>query len=303
MEIKMLRPQGYCAGVITALNKIKEIAKTEKKVYLLGMLIHNKDVCNALETLGITIIDDQNKTRLELLDMIPNDATVCFTAHGVSDAVYEKALQKNLKIYDLSCIHVLEVKNLCKKFLQDGYEILYIGKKGHPEAEGILGLSNKIHLITNKNDLQKIKINCQKIIITNQTTLSIFDCEEIYDAAKLIFPEIKYLNKICNATTIRQEAVLNQDLCDLCIVVGDKLSSNTQKLMKVSTHKGINTILVENLLDLDINLLYNVHKVNITSGASTCKNAVLAIVKFLENFDYDKIETHDKTPYLSYEVL
>ena len=282
MIINKIEPQGFCQGVKIAINIVKETLKKENKVYLLGEIIHNKDVINDLNNIGAITIPSNNKTRLELLDEI-DSGTVIFSAHGVSPKVYEKAKNKSLNIVDATCPMVLLIhKNITEK-LKNGYDVIYIGTKNHPEVEGVIGISSSIHFISNMDELNELKINNDKIYATNQTTLSIYDIKNIYDKLKNKYPNITIDNKICNATTIRQEAIKNQPKADLCIIVGDRLSSNTKKLVKVSEeYTNIKTIQCENLSSLDKSYLNNINVVNISSGASTPDYVVNEIIEYIK---------------------
>ena len=284
IKVNKIEPQGYCNGVKRALNIVNdaiEDPKTKKPIYLLGQIIHNKYVVDMLIDAGVKVIDDKNKTRLELLDLI-NDGSVVLSAHGVSPDVYTKAINKGLNIIDTTCGNVLIVHKKIKQFLDLNYTCLYIGTPNHPECEGVLGISNEIKLISNINDLDNLRIT-GNIYVTNQTTLSKFDIADIYKKINELYPKAILDDKICNATTIRQNAMANQKKADLCIVVGDKKSSNTKKLVKVSQDIAkIPTVLCENLDDLDKSLLNNIKTVNISSGASTPDLLVNEIINYIE---------------------
>ena len=284
IKVNKIEPQGYCNGVKRALNIVNnaiEDPKTKKPIYLLGQIIHNKNVVDMLIDAGVKVIDDKNKTRLELLDLI-NDGSVVLSAHGVSPDVYTKAINKGLNIIDTTCGNVLIVHKKIKQYLDLNYTCLYIGTPNHPECEGVLGISNKIKLISNINDLDNLRIT-GNIYVTNQTTLSKFDIADIYKKINELYPKAILDDKICNATTIRQNAMANQKKADLCIVVGDKKSSNTKKLVKVSQDIAkIPTVLCENLDDLDKSLLNNIKTVNISSGASTPDLLVNEIINYIE---------------------
>lgn len=284
IKVNKIEPQGYCNGVKRALNIVNnaiEDPKTKKPIYLLGQIIHNKYVVDMLIDAGVKVIDDKNKTRLELLDLI-NDGSVVLSAHGVSPDVYTKAINKGLNIIDTTCGNVLIVHKKIKQYLDLNYTCLYIGTPNHPECEGVLGISNKIKLISNINDLNNLRIT-GNIYVTNQTTLSKFDIADIYKKINELYPKAILDDKICNATTIRQNAMANQKKADLCIVVGDKKSSNTKKLVKVSQDIAkIPTVLCENLDDLDKSLLNNIKTVNISSGASTPDLLVNEIINYIE---------------------
>lgn len=286
MKINKIEPQGYCGGVVRALkimDKTLADSSLPKPIYCLGSVIHNSHVMDHYTDLGIITIEDKGLSRLELLDKI-DEGTVIFSAHGVSPLVYEKAKNKGLTIIDATCPMVLTVHKRMLKHLEDGYECIYIGTDRHPECEGVLGISDKIHFVGSTNDVLNLNINSDKIYVTNQTTLSMYDIKLIFDELKKKYPNIEIDDKICDATTARQTAMYNQPACDLCIIVGDPKSSNTKKLYKVSKEiAGKNTVFVEDLNMLDKSILDNVNTVNISSGASTPPYLVDEIIDYLKN--------------------
>ena len=285
MIINKLTPQGYCSGVKNALKIAYEVLSSSnypRPIYLLGSIIHNQNVIADLKEKGAILIEEKGISRSELIDKIPS-GTVIFSAHGVSPTVYEKARNKGLTIVDTTCGNVVLVQQQMKKYLSLGYTCLYIGTKGHPECEGILGISPSILLIEKVEDLKDI--SADKIYATNQTTLSLFETEKLYEEIKQKFPNALIDNKICKATTVRQQACLTQEPVDLCLVVGDKASSNTKKLALASESISIPTLLIEGVNDLKQVDFKNINKVSITSGASTPDYIVDEIIEFLKRVD------------------
>ena len=289
MIIYKLNPQGFCKGVINAIKLAKASvldSSIEKPIYMLGALIHNQHIIDELTNLGIIIIDDKFKKRIELLDLIPDGkGTVIISAHGACDDVYNKIKDKGLNILDATCPYVRLVHDRVKNKINENYSILYIGAKSHPECEGVIDNNNDIKLITTENDIDNLNINNDKIYVTNQTTLSIYEIDNIYKKIKDKYPNSIIDDKICMATTERQKAVYNSPSVDLCIVIGDLRSSNTKKLAEVANKRGLKTILVDNLDDLKskINDFNNINKISITSGASTPEFITDEIIKYLES--------------------
>lgn len=285
IKINKINPQGYCNGVKRALAIVEEALQdpqTPKPVYLLGNIIHNKHVVSQLKEKGAVLVEDKQKTRAELLDCI-SCGSVVFSAHGVSPTVYQKAKEKGLHIIDATCGNVLAVHTRIKQYLELGYECIYIGTMRHPECEGVLGISDKIHFVSCKEDVQNLKLNTKRLYATNQTTLSRFDVQDIFRILKKSYPSILIDDKICNATTVRQMAMAEQEKVDLCIVVGDCSSSNTKKLALVSeTVAGIKTTLCEDLDTLDKSLLKEATSVSISSGASTPDSIVEEIISYIK---------------------
>ncbi len=304
MVVNDLRPRGFCKGVAKALQIVKNAIKDDsikKPIYTLGLIVHNKLLSEALAHYGVISLDQTNKTRLDLIDEV-NDGTVILTAHGVSDLVKEKLKTKNIPFIDATCKDVYKVHNHIKERL-DTHEVLYIGKPLHPEVEGVLGISNKITLIANIDEARNfIKKTTKPLYVTNQTTLSLFDVFTILDELSSNY-EIVFDNDICSATTIRQEAVINQPYADLLIVVGDLLSSNTNKLKDVSLQNDTLSYLVESIEDIKIDWLVDINSVNVTSGASTPRAITEEVINFLKQFDKDDQNTWYTKSKLSYDDI
>jgi 4-hydroxy-3-methylbut-2-enyl diphosphate reductase len=251
----------------------------------------------AFEAEGVITVDGIGKTRMELLDEI-DAGTVVFTAHGISPKVKERAEAKGLAIIDASCKDVVKTHHIILDHIGRGYDVIYIGKKGHPETEGCLGLSDRgIHLIEKMEDLTDLEIENVDIIITNQTTLSSWDVNELASAIKLKFPTAEFIKEICTATLVRQEAVATMAReADLTIVVGDPKSNNTKRLVQVSEeHAGTPGIRIGSLGELDLSRLKGVETVAVTSGASTPPVMTKEVIEFLEQYDPNDPITHDTT--------
>lgn len=285
MKIQRINPQGYCNGVKRAIEIVENAIQNPdipKPIHLLGQIIHNRFVVEQFRKKGIIIIEDKTKTREELLQQI-HSGSVVFSAHGVSPNVYSIAQKKGLTIIDATCKYVLSIHKKIKQYLENGYSCIYIGTKNHPECEGVLGMDSSIYFVSSSEDIKNLEIENDKIYVTNQTTLSLYDQKDIIKEIKKIYPSAIIEDMICNATTIRQEAMAKQEKVDLCIVVGDKSSSNTKKLVEVSQKIAkIPTILCESLEDLDRDRLKNISSVSISSGASTPKEIVDEIIDYIE---------------------
>ena len=282
MEVKFIEPQGYCNGVKRAINLIKEAINdptVKRPIYLLGPIIHNKHANLELTNLGVILL--QNKTRLDMLDEIESGSVV-ISAHGASQNVYQKALDKGLHIIDTTCPYVnLIHKNVLSRL--NDYKILYVGTKNHPECEGVLGLDKNITLITSTNDLENIDICNDNIYVTCQTTLNHSFVDEIYFKIKEKYPNAIFDEKICSATTQRQNAVINQEKVDLCFVVGDFTSSNSKKLLEVCEKQAkIKAYLVEDKNDINDDWLIGVNSVSVTSGASTPDFITQEVISYLK---------------------
>lgn len=291
MKVTKITPRGACHGVVSAIQMVTNVANdpnTLRPIYILGMIVHNDYYTRAFDSLGVITLDSKDKTRLELLDQIQS-GTVIMTAHGVSPQVIQKAENKGLIVVDATCSDVTTTHHLIQEKVNEGYHFLYIGKKGHPEPEGAIGIApESVHLVNSLDDVETLEIATDKIIITNQTTLSLWDVAKISNRLKEKFPSAIYHREICTATQVRQEAVAALDDCDLVIVVGDKMSNNTLKLASVSEEIAkIPAIRVDDVQNLNLQYFVdnNISHVAVTSGASTPTRVTAQIIQFLEQFD------------------
>ncbi|MDD6466641.1 MAG: 4-hydroxy-3-methylbut-2-enyl diphosphate reductase [Erysipelotrichaceae bacterium] len=288
MEIIKVIPQGFCKGVIRAIQIAKKtvLEYPNQPIYILGMIVHNQYVVDALTELGIQTIDDKNKTRLELLDQIPS-GVVILTAHGSSLEVKEKAKKKGLIVIDATCLDVQKTQDAIQEKLQEGYEILYLGKQKHPEAEAMISTDPKhIHLIYDENCAQNVQPQTQKLYLTNQTTMSMMEVSNWIQILKNRFPSLEIQEEICQATRQRQQAILNlkNQGVDSMIIVGDPHSNNTRKLEDVAYSIGIkNVYRIEQASELDISKFTSMNKVAITSGASTPSYLTNQVISYLES--------------------
>jgi 4-hydroxy-3-methylbut-2-enyl diphosphate reductase len=283
-----ISPRGYCYGVVDAMVLARQAAKNldlPRPIYILGMIVHNKHVTDAFSEDGIITLDGPN--RLEILKKVEK-GTVIFTAHGISPEVRKLAKEKGLLTVDATCPDVTKTHTLIEKKVVAGYEVIYIGKKGHPEPEGALGIApNHVHLVENEEDVKKLILNSENIIITNQTTMSQWDVSHIIKAATDKYPGAEIHNEICFATQVRQEAVAEQAKeADLLIVVGDPKSNNSNRLAQVSREIAQTTSYrISDISELNLDWLKNINTVAVTSGASTPTPITKEVINFLEKFD------------------
>jgi 4-hydroxy-3-methylbut-2-enyl diphosphate reductase len=262
-----------------------------RPIYILGMIVHNRHVTEAFKDEGIITLDGPN--RLEILDQIES-GTVIFTAHGVSPEVRRRAKEKGLTIVDATCPDVTRTHDLIREKVADGYEVVYIGKKGHPEPEGAIGIApDRVHLIEREEDIGKLALGTDRIIITNQTTMSQWDTSHLMNKLLEVFPTAEIHNEICLATQVRQEAVAEQAKgADLCIVVGDPRSNNSNRLAQVAEEiAGVPAYRVADVTEIRREWLEGVSKVAVTSGASTPTPLTKEVIDYLEQYDPRNPET------------
>lgn len=283
MEIRKVIPSGYCKGVVNAIRMAKEtkLNNPDTNVYVLGMLVHNSFVTKELDELGIITLDDTHKTKEELVDEI-DDGIVIFTAHGISKQIKQKVIDKGLRYVDASCVDVLKTQSIIENYLNKGFDVVYFGKKNHPEAQAVLSISDKIHLVCDIEDIDNLSINNPDIFLTNQTTMSHLELADMIDYIKTVYPDIIIEEEICNATSSRQKAIEQIEDCDLLYVVGDAKSNNTAKLVDIGKKKGIKKVLLihtyEDISDEDLKDVDNVY---VTAGASTPPYLIDEVMNYL----------------------
>lgn len=288
MEVIKISPRGYCYGVVDAMVLARQAAQNldlPRPIYILGMIVHNSHVTNSFEDEGIITLDGPN--RLEILNKVES-GTVIFTAHGVSPEVRKLAREKGLTTVDATCPDVTKTHVLIEEKVAEGYEVIYIGKKGHPEPEGAMGVApGKVHLIEKEEEIDQLNLTADKIVITNQTTMSQWDIKHIMKKLLEKYPGAEVHNEICLATQLRQQAVAEQaGQADLVIVVGDPRSNNSNRLAQVAEEiAGVKAYRIADVTELKREWLEGVRKVAVTSGASTPTPITKEVIQYLEQYD------------------
>jgi 4-hydroxy-3-methylbut-2-enyl diphosphate reductase len=265
MEVVLASPRGFCAGVERAIEIVERALELHgAPIYVRHEIVHNRYVVESLRAKGAVFVEE--------LDEVPDDATVIFSAHGVSKQVRADAARRGLRVFDATCPLVTKVHVEVTKMLREGYEIVMIGHRGHPEAEGTMGQAGRgMHLVETVEDVASLQVASDKLSYVTQTTLSVDDAAEIIGALKARFPRIVGPKKddICYATQNRQDAVkFMAPQCDLVIVVGSPNSSNSNRLREVSENMGVPAYLVDSAADLRPEWVAGKRRVGITAGAS-----------------------------------
>jgi len=286
VDVIKVTPRGYCYGVVDAIQLVRQVARDEstpRPIFVLGQIVHNRHVVDEMQSLGVVTLDGED--RLSLLDQVES-GTVIFTAHGVSPAVKIKARQKGLRVVDATCPDVTKTHTLIQELVGQGYQVIYIGKKGHPEPEGAVGVApDRVHLIESEADLALLAFSPdQRLAVTNQTTLSQWDTRALMEQVRKRFPEVEIYNEICMATQLRQEAVAKAaPEADLVIVVGDRRSNNSNRLVQVAQELGgTEAHLVDTADDIDAEWLKGRKRVAVTSGASTPTQITREVIRKLQ---------------------
>ncbi len=279
--------QGFCYGVKHSIKMVIDVLNDKsypRPIYLLNSIVHNDDVNNYFKEQGVIVLE--GKSKLDLLDNIKT-GTVIFSAHGVSDLVKEKAKLKNITTVDATCPFVEKSYQLIKKYINNGYHLLYIGKENHPETEAVLTFGENITLINNNNINYSFN-NSSLLAIAHQTTMSDYDVKSIYDKVIEKHPNIIVLPMMCNATKLRQDdlkEVLSTTVLDnaLIIIVGDHHSNNCTKLFELSQMYSKNVLFVASYEELKNVSLTEYDTFIISSGTSTPIINVNNIEKYLSN--------------------
>ena len=282
MKVEILSPSGCCQGVNNAINIAKQarLDHPHDNIYILGALVHNEEVVNRLEKMGIMTLTTPIEAALESIDK----GVVIFTAHGHDEKFEQIAKDKGLIIYDTTCPFVKYNHNSIKDHLDKNDTIIFVGKNGHPETMASLSISNRILFYDLEKGIDYNYINVNNPCVIFQTTLSIFEVEEIKHDILSHFPKAQFLKSVCHATFERQNALKNiNSSCDLILIVGSTTSSNTTKLYEIATNlypnkqvKRIKT--VKDLLDCNYQQF---SYVTIVGGASTPLDILLEISNYL----------------------
>lgn len=281
MEIVVGKLAGFCPGVTNTVNKAKEKLMENKTIYCLGEIVHNGQVVKSLEEMGMITVDN--------IEDVPDNTKVIFRAHGEAKSVYEKAKSRGIEIVDLTCGKVKLIHDKVEKASKDSF-IIILGKKKHPEVIGTKGFIEKAgYVIENEDDILDAymefeKTDFSKVYIVAQTTLSSQYFDELAEEVEKNFYEADVIvdKTVCLATEKRQEEVLkmSQEL-NTMIIIGGKNSSNTKELAKIAEKNCGNVYLVETVDELkDVDFSY-CEKIGIMAGASTPKESIEDIEKYL----------------------
>jgi 4-hydroxy-3-methylbut-2-enyl diphosphate reductase len=284
-QILLANPRGFCAGVdraIAIVNRALELYGAP--IYVRHEVVHNKFVVDDLKAKGAIFIED--------LADVPAGATLIFSAHGVSQAVRDEAAARGFQLFDATCPLVTKVHKEVKKLASDGYDIIMIGHKGHPEVEGTMGQAERArYLVETPEDVQTLNVeNPDKLAYVTQTTLSVDDAQAVISALKTRFPKIISPKKedICYATQNRQDAVKTLSAkVDLVIVVGSPNSSNSNRLREVAENLGKAAYMVDNAQELQAQWFTHIKTVGVTAGASAPEVLVEEVIRKIQSFGID----------------
>ncbi len=278
MEVKVAKTAGFCFGVKRAVDQVYEQAEKQKgkKIYTYGPIIHNEEVVKDLRGRGVEVIHSEE----ELAALA--DGIVIIRSHGVSKKIYDLLEEKHIEYVDATCPFVKKIHNIVRQASEEGKHVVIIGNPEHPEVQGIVGWSLlPATVVQNAEEAEQLSLpEEQKICIVSQTTFNYNKFKDLVEIISKKRYDISVLNTICNATKERQtEAKSIAKGVDAMIVIGDKHSSNTQKLFEICEKACNNTYYIQTLDDLDMNQLRSVETVGITAGASTPNKIIEEVQK------------------------
>ena len=283
-NVTLANPRGFCAGVDRAIEIVnRAIDLLGAPIYVRHEVVHNRFVVNTLREKGAIFVQE--------LDEVPDDATVIFSAHGVSRAVQNEAKKRGLRVFDATCPLVTKVHMEVLRYSKDGRETILIGHKGHPEVEGTMGQYDKsyggnIYRVDSPKEVASLVVkNENKLSFVTQTTLSMDDTIIIIDDLRKRFPSITgpKKNDICYATQNRQDALKTlADKCDLILVVGSPNSSNSNRLREIAEKKGIPAYLIDGAEDIQESWVEKSMNIGVTAGASAPDILIDEVNKRLE---------------------
>lgn len=286
MDLLLASPRGFCAGVDRAIEIVERALELfSAPIYVRHEVVHNKFVVDCLRDKGAIFVEE--------LDEVPDDATVIFSAHGVSLAVQQEAKRRGLNVFDATCPLVTKVHMEVSRFSQQGRECVLIGHAGHPEVEGTMGQfddsqGGQMYLIESAADVQNLKVNNpDKLSYVTQTTLSMDDTVTVISALHQRFPNIQGPKKddICYATQNRQDAVKNiAGQCDVVLVVGSPNSSNSNRLKEVAERLGAVAYLIDDASEIQQDWFDGKKRVGLSAGASAPEVLVKAVIQQLQQW-------------------
>ena len=273
MEVIVAKTAGFCFGVERAVNKVYEqINKQDgRSIYTYGPIIHNEEVVKDLEKKGVQVIETEDELR-QLKEGI-----VIIRSHGVGRHIYDLLEENQIEIVDATCPFVKKIHRIVKEENEKGRRVIIIGNEKHPEVEGIKGWAGADTIVVeSEKQIEKLTIDPEeKLSIVSQTTFNYKKFQDLVEIISKKSYDVSVLNTICGATRERQtEARSIAEEVDAMIVIGDKHSSNTQKLFEICKGACKDTYYIQTLDDLDLNQLGSVETVGITAGASTPNNII-----------------------------
>ncbi len=287
-KIILLKPRGFCAGVVRAIDVVKiALDLYGAPIYVRKEIVHNRHVVDELRDAGAIFVEE--------LSEVPERGRVIFSAHGVPPAVRKEAVERQLQVIDATCPLVTKVHLEAVRFAKQGYTIVLIGHRDHDEVIGTLGEApDAMVLVSDVEDVDRLEVkDPERISYLTQTTLSLDDTKEIVKRLMERFPKVvgPKTQDICYATENRQLAVKAvAPLCQALLVVGSQNSSNSRRLVEVCEKSGVPAYLLDDKSEVRAEMLNNVETVAITAGASAPEHLVGELIEYLQGIGYTELE-------------
>ena len=280
MEIIVAKNAGFCFGVKRAIEETNALLSNRKsKIYSIGSLIHNEHVVNKLKENGLIELNSINDIKC-----LKNE-TVIIRTHGIEKEIKELLIGNGNELIDLTCPFVKKIHEVVKKYSNDGYTVIVIGDKNHPEVRGIVSYGKKIYVVINESDIKNLNIPINsKILVVFQTTINSSNAEKLVDILCKIYYNIEVINTICNTTKDRQEEVVSlARVLDVILIIGSPNSSNTIKLLELAKQYCDKAYLVTDKNSLSNLNIYKNEKVGVCAGASTPQYLIEEILTNVRN--------------------
>ena len=276
--VLLANPRGFCAGVDRAIEIVERaLEHFGAPIYVRHEIVHNRHVVESLRARGAVFVEE--------LDEVPDGAVVVFSAHGVAQGVHERARARGLTVLDATCPLVTKVHHEVQRLHRQGYDIVMIGHRGHPEVEGTMGqVPDRIHLVETEEDVTRLTLDPERCAYVTQTTLSVDDARRLIERLTARYPRILGPKKddICYATQNRQDAVKQlADECDVVLVVGSPNSSNSNRLRELAERMATPAYLIDGAEDLQQSWFEGVESIGITAGASAPEVLVRGVIRQL----------------------
>ncbi len=293
-RVLLLKPRGFCAGVVRAIDIVKIALDTfGAPIYVRREIVHNRFVVNELAEKGAIFVNE--------IEEVPAGQRVIYSAHGVSPAVREASKARGLRVIDATCPLVTKVHVEAVKFAKQGYSLVLVGHRDHDEIEGTLGEAPEAtQVVSNVAEVEALVVpDPDRVAYLTQTTLSLDEARDIIHALKVKFPNIvgPHTQDICYATENRQVAVRNvAPGADLVLVVGSTNSSNSNRLVEVSNNLGTKAFLIDNSAAIDPKWLEGADSVAVTAGASAPEVLVEDVINYLQLNGYSSVEEVEVMP-------
>ena len=269
MSVELAKTAGFCFGVKRAVDTVYQQIEQYRgeKIFTYGPIIHNEEVIKDLRSHGVEVLNDEEELKTADADV------VVIRSHGVAKYIYDIMEERGITCVDATCPFVKKIHKIVAEKSAEGSYIVIVGNGEHPEVQGIRGWAGEqVTVVQTPEDAERFELpdKDQKVCIVAQTTFNYNKFKELVEIIAKKRYDIVVLNTICNATKERQtEARQIAARVDAMVVIGDKRSSNTQKLFEICKEECLNTYYIQTLDDLDINQLRSVESVGITAGAST----------------------------------